>query len=70
MEEAIKEKTGIHPVWIEACNATCGESCTLHYNVAEIRFEDTEFGRVLGSGHFGTVLKGVVTWSNNIRYVS
>ena len=67
LEEAIKDKTGISPVWIEACNEMCGESCALHYNVAEIRYEDTVFGKVLGSGQYGTVLKGVVKFGNNIR---
>ena len=65
LEEAIEEK-GINPVWIQACNVTCGESCTLHYNVAEICHGDTVFERVLGSGQYGTVLKGKVKLPKNI----
>ena len=55
LEEAIKDKTRINPVWIEA------------YNVAEIRFEDTVWGKKLGSGQFGTVWKGKITLENKIR---
>ena len=59
--------TGIDPVWIEDCNKACGKSCAQHYNVAEICYEDTVFEKVLGSGHFGTVWKGVITLANKFR---
>ena len=65
LEEAMEEM-GINPVWIKACNEMCQESCTLHYNVAEICHGDTVFERVLGSGQYGTVLKGKVNLPKNI----
>ena len=65
LKEAMEEM-GINPVWIEACNEMCQEPCTRHYNVAEICHGDTVLERVLGSGQYGTVLKGKVNLPKNI----
>ena len=54
MEVAIRKK-GMNPAWIE------------QHNVAEICFEDTVFVKELGKGQYGTVFKGVVKYSNNIK---
>ena len=54
LEVAIRKK-GMNPVWIE------------RYNVAEICSEDTVFVKELGKGQYGTVFKGVVKYSNNIK---
>ena len=67
LEEAIREKTGSRPAWILPCNDVCSLPCTLHYNVAEIHYDDTEWERKLGSGYFGVVWKGKITLENNIR---
>ena len=63
----MKNMTGKEPIWMGACNQNCEKTCAKHFNVAEIRFEDTEQEKVLGRGQFGTVFKGVVKLQNNIR---
>ena len=68
-DEYCKKSCVEHNNDAEACNEKCEKVCAdaKHYNVAEIRYEDTNLGKVLGSGQFGTVFKGVVRLQNNIR---